>query len=632
MFLRGVSLYHARPARDYVVPPWGFLLHMLHRSRLALFALTNALLLAALSLRYLAVITLPSSGVTFAYVALAWIGQGVFLTLPLLALWQLARLPRTATVTAIAAVVIATATVAIAGIDTFVYQQYRFHIDGVVLAMLRAGGVIEFLSLTPKQLAMLAGVLAMLAVLQVLLWRATGMRALERARKGAARALGVLAVCWIASHFLFAWSSATHDRRITPLHNVLAWQPMLTANSFFESLGVAGEAQAGIAPADTGILHYPLQEVSCPATPKLNVLVILVDAWRDAALAPETMPNASAFANGALQFANHYSPSSSTRGGVFSLFYGFSPTYWLDAFNQGTEPVLVRCLREAGYTFNVHSSATLTNPEFDRTVFVNVPDIETSTPGATASERDAEITRRFVQSLPSDDAQRFFGFLFYDAAHAYDVPEGAERPFQPSWDAPDYFRLRNGTDPTPFVNLYRNAMYYIDREIGAVLAALRETGHLDDTLVIITGDHAQEFNDNALNYWGHNSNFSRAQTQVPLIVHWPGMEPGAFTHMTTHYDIAPTLLSRLFGTTTPAIAYSDGEDLFATAPRLPLLLANYTEYALMDEEGYIVIDRYQDVHVLGDDYRVRADAPDVKKLRLMMEKRTRFRQDAATAP
>ena len=605
-------------------------------SRLALFMLANALLLAILSLRYLEVVALPASAMTALYVALAWIGQGFFLVLPLFLPLLLARfLPRGGLAWTLPALAFATFAFTVVALDTFVYQQYRFHIDGVVLAMFKAGGIMEFLSVTPRQLAMLGGLLLVLAVMQVLLWRATGARVLARVRGFAGRGLGVLAVCWIASHFMFAWSSATHDRRITPLHNVLAWQPMLTANSFFESIGVASADDAGIVPAENGILHYPLQEVGCPAQPRLNVLVILIDAWRTEALAPDIMPNVSAFAERTLHFANHYSPSSSTRGGVFSLFYSLSPTYWLDAFNQGTEPVLMRCLREAGYSFNVHSSATLTNPEFDRTVFVNVPEIETSTPGEFAAERDAEITRRFVRSLPpADEARPFFGFLFYDSAHAYDVPAGAPRPFQPSWDEPDYFRLRSGTDPTPFVNLYRNAMYYIDREIGTVLDALRASGHLDDTLVILTGDHAQEFNDNGLNYWGHNSNFSRAQTHTPLVVHWPGMEPAEFTHMTTHYDVAPTLLARLFDVDAPMDTYAEGQDLFSKGSRLPLLLANYIEYALLDEEGYVVVDRYHDVHVLGNDYRPRGDGvPDVAKLRLLMEMRTRFtRQVSATEP
>lgn len=424
-----------------------------------------------------------------------------------------------------------------------------------------------------------------------------------------------------------------HDTRVTALHGVLAWQPVLTMNSLLDGFGVEADAAVETR-ASGGTLHYPLQPVSCAPERKLNVVVILVDAWRVNALDAEVMPNISAFAAGEQRFENHFSSSSSTRGGVFSLFYGLPPTYWLDVFNQGVEPVLMRCLREAGYRFSVHSSATLENPEFDRTVFINVPDIETSTPGEFAAERDAEITRRFVNFLESDDgAQPFFGFLFYDAAHAYDVPEGEPFRFEPSWEEANYFAVRNGMDSVPFVNLYRNAMYYIDREVGEVLDALRTAGRMDDTIVILTGDHAQEFNDNGLNYWGHNSNFSRAQTHVPLIVHWPGMKPAVIEHMTTHYDIAPTLLAREFGVTAPASVHSEGHDLYSAAPRLPLILANYVEYALMDDSGYVVVDRYHDVKRLGSDYRLSADGePEAGKLRLLMEKRSRFTGTANVAP
>jgi hypothetical protein len=40
----------------------------------------------------------------------------------------------------------------------------------------------------------------------------------------------------------------------------------------------------------------------------------------------------------------------------------------------------------------------------------------------------------------------------------------------------------------------------------------------DNTIVIITADHGQEFNENKLNFWGHNGNFTKYQTQVPLII------------------------------------------------------------------------------------------------------------------
>ena len=52
----------------------------------------------------------------------------------------------------------------------------------------------------------------------------------------------------------------------------------------------------------------------------------------------------------------------------------------------------------------------------------------------------------------------------------------------------------------------------------------------------------EEFNDNKLNYCGHNSNFTDAQIKIPLVVHWPGRAQQVFNHLTTAYDISATLM------------------------------------------------------------------------------------------
>src|SRR3712207_9402754 len=62
----------------------------------------------------------------------------------------------------------------------------------------------------------------------------------------------------------------------------------------------------------------------------------------------------------------------------------------------------------------------------------------------------------------------------------------------------------------------------IDSLIGLTLDKLKQKDLLRNTVVIITGDHGQEFNENHCNYWGHSSNYSQWQIHVPLIYYYPG--------------------------------------------------------------------------------------------------------------
>ena len=113
-------------------------------------------------------------------------------------------------------------------------------------------------------------------------------------------------------------------------------------------------------------------------------------------------------------------------------------------------------------------------------------------------------------------------FLFYDLAHGYEVPKDKLYRFQPSWEFADYMKLNNDIDPTPFLNLYYNCVAEADSLVGCVLHKLEEKKLLDNTLVIITRDHGQEFNKNHKNYWGHGSNYSPVQTHIPFLLYEPG--------------------------------------------------------------------------------------------------------------
>src|SRR6202034_2864034 len=115
----------------------------------------------------------------------------------------------------------------------------------------------------------------------------------------------------------------------------------------------------------------------------------------------------------------------------------------------------------------------------------------------------------------------------------------------------------------------------IDKEVAEVTSLLKAKGVLNKTIIIVTSDHGQEFNDNHLNYWGHASNFTPVQTQVPFIVHWPGQTPRVFSYRTSHYDVVPTLMQSVLGCLNPPSDYSIGYSLFDPTPRPYIIVGSY---------------------------------------------------------
>ena len=160
-------------------------------------------------------------------------------------------------------------------------------------------------------------------------------------------------------------------------------------------------------------------------------------------------------------------------------------------------PVLIAELKKNGYQFGVWGAAPLSSPEFDRTVFADLrPQLTVRVGGGSPSDRDKEITRRFIKFLDDRDCQRpFFGFLFYDSTHAYEYPPDAPAPFQPVVSHVQHLKLTALKDPAPICNRYKNAAYFVDSLVSQVLQRLAQENLLDSTVVVVTGDHGEEFND-----------------------------------------------------------------------------------------------------------------------------------------
>ena len=76
------------------------------------------------------------------------------------------------------------------------------------------------------------------------------------------------------------------------------------------------------------------------------------------------------------------------------------------------------------------------------------------------------------------------------------------------------------------VSAYYALCTMMDSHVGAICAALGETGALADTAVIYTSDHGEALGERA--HWG-KSNLYGECTQVPLVIAAPGVRPAPAT-------------------------------------------------------------------------------------------------------
>jgi arylsulfatase A-like enzyme len=81
----------------------------------------------------------------------------------------------------------------------------------------------------------------------------------------------------------------------------------------------------------------------------------------------------------------------------------------------------------------------------------------------------------------------------------------------------------------------------IDDQVGRMLEALRETGQLDNTIVIFMSDHGELLGDHGVYLKGPF--FYEPSVHVPLAISWPGHIPARrIDGLIELVDIAPTLL------------------------------------------------------------------------------------------
>ena len=333
--------------------------------------------------------------------------------------------------------------------------------------------------------------------------------------------------------------------------------------------------------------HYPRRPLATSAvTKRYNVLMVVVDAWRFDCCNAVVTPRVATFAKQGRCFQHHMSGGNTTQPGIFSLLYGVTPNYWSVATRLRRSPLLFDTLLAQGYDIDVLASATPTNPPFHHNAFSGITNLRHFTPGKTLSDRDQRITDDMVELLDRDTGRPWFRFMFYDAPHGYFALPDVPQRFKPTARV-NHITLDHNVPIDPIFNTYKNAVYATDQRIGTVLDALEASGQKNDTMVIITADHGQEFNDLGKGYWEHPTNFGRFQTQVPLVIWHPEWGAGEVNHSTTHYDIAPTLMQEVLGVTNAASDYGIGDHLLTAARPRAWVVANYTHYAMVDEQHIV---------------------------------------------
>jgi arylsulfatase A-like enzyme len=173
------------------------------------------------------------------------------------------------------------------------------------------------------------------------------------------------------------------------------------------------------------------------------------------------------------------------------------------------------------------------------------------------TRRAEEIDSAAISLLRQTRARQAPVFLFLnymDAHWPYLPPAPYDRMFPGKlWDFTDasYKRLEQDLifsrrDITPrekehLISQYDGGIAYLDFELGRLFASLKELGLYDNSLIVVTSDHGENFGDQRS--LQHGIAVYHDEVNVPLIVKYPGQNgPRAVDDLVSQIDLAPTIL------------------------------------------------------------------------------------------
>lgn len=251
-------------------------------------------------------------------------------------------------------------------------------------------------------------------------------------------------------------------------------------------------------------------------------------------------PNLNALAQTSLVAKQAYTVVPHTSKALVAINCGITPNFMHPVFEStfGThQPCLPALLDQQGYATAFFQSPTehfenrrgtvtkmgyqhfVANEQLDHNGFqmVNYFGYE-----------DDILLQPSKQWLQQQDAPFMAFYLTGTTHHPYWVPDSLEQQaFEPEDEE---------------FNDYLNAVHYLDRFVGKLIQQYRDTGHYDNTVFVIVGDHGESLGQHFR--MQHNVNLYQEVMQVPLLIHSALLPPPLQApKLASQLDIVPTLLT-----------------------------------------------------------------------------------------
>lgn len=338
--------------------------------------------------------------------------------------------------------------------------------------------------------------------------------------------------------------------------------------------------------AAAALLIYKLNNEPAEAAtpPRPNIILISIDTLRADHLgcygySKNTSPNIDRFAGENVLYKNAFAQAPYTLPSHASMFTSLYPNQHLAVQALSEDHItMAEMLKVEGYATYAITGGGLVSERFG--LMQGFDSVEYNKDSGYISE-DREIHSKILTSLSllKDVKQPFFLFLhsyqvhvpylhpkeydiFYEGKYngkitgdfiedmkyqARDELKNVDK--QNSFKIIRFFKLSD-ENRKRMISHYDQGIYYTDTELQIFFDALKKAGMYEDSLIVLTSDHGDEFFEHG--GWQHGHTLYNELIHVPMIIKYPGFmkqKPAEYDFTARLIDILPTMLDVIQVTT-----------------------------------------------------------------------------------
>jgi arylsulfatase A-like enzyme len=334
---------------------------------------------------------------------------------------------------------------------------------------------------------------------------------------------------------------------------------------------------------------------ACRDAPRPNVILISIDTLRADHLgcygyARNTSPAIDAFRRDAVLFEQSIAHAPSTLPSHASIFTSLLPSHHRASVARSSgmdpaAPTLPEILREAGYQTASFNGGIQLDPLYG--LARGFETYESARPSVASAEVLVDPVDRFdhavaraAEWIRGRKPGPFFLFLHtYEIHHPYTPDPERLDPMDAGYfgSLPDQIsvelltRINAGeleiddADRAHIVAAYDAELASVDAAFGRLVELLRTEGLYEESIVVVTSDHGEEFGEHGFVGW-HSHSLYDELLRVPLLIKLPGSRSAGLSiaAQVRGIDLAPTILEEL---TLPIPDSFEGESLVSAIAR-----------------------------------------------------------------